>query len=675
MRLLTSLLERRDQLFPWVPVLFAIGIGIYFALPAEPGLTLAAGLGALALAGCGFALRGPVLWRPIAAMVFLICAGVVWGQLRAITVAAPVLDHRAYGAVEGRVIIVDKSSSGAPRITLDQVWMADFRPRETPKRVRISLVSDHQGATPLPGQRIAVTANLSGPQAPAEPGGFNFQRHAWFKRLGAVGYTRDPAIQLAPAQGIGVIIGQFRSHLSAAIRARVPGDNGAFAAAILTGDRSTISNETLQALRDANMAHLLAISGLHMGLLTGFVFAALRYGFALIPPVALRLPAKKIAAFLSLIAAALYLALSGGNVATQRAFIMVAVMLISVLADRRALTLRAVAIAAIIVLLLRPESLTEPGFQMSFAATIALVVVFGGLRDLPVGLWKPPAWSKPFTAVFLSSLVAGLATAPIGAAHFNQVAQYGLLANVLSVPLVGAIVIPAAVIAGFLAPLGLQAPALWVMDRGIAWILGVAHFVAGLDGSTWPVVSPPSFVLPIFGLAALWMLLWTGRARLAGFVPAIACLIVWAQTERPAILISESGKLVGVLTPQGRVLSKEKSDSFVARSWLENDGDDGFQAQAFQRPGFQHGHGHSVTTIGALTITQLHGRGWKDALDASCAAGLVVVARDIDAPPADCDLLDQAALRDTGALALRHSDGQWHQIAAKAHAGDRPWTR
>lgn len=182
----------------------------------------------------------------------------------------------------------------------------------------------------------------------------------------------------------------------------------------------------------------------------------------------LRLPTKKIAAVGALVAAAGYLALSGGNVATERAFVMVAVMLLAVLADRRALSLRAVALAACIILVLRPEALMGPGFQMSFAATTALVAVFGALRDLD---WRVgPKWMRPVWAVVMSSFVAGLATAPIAAAHFNQIAHYGLVANLLSVPLMGALVMPMAVLAGLLMPLGLEGLALAVMQPALEWI-------------------------------------------------------------------------------------------------------------------------------------------------------------------------------------------------------------
>ena len=525
---LDALAAARGQLFPFVPVLLGLGIGLYFALPAEPGARQWAGLAVLALATLAAGLRGPERWRPLAMALSLMLAGLMVAGWRAHAVSAPVLGWRYYGPIEGRVVAVDRSVSDALRLTLDRVVLHDVALHRVPARVRVSLHGAVPDLAPIPGTRIMLTGHLGPPGGPVEPGGFDFRRLAWFDGLGAVGYTRNPVMTVAPPEpGLALAVTRLRMRMSAGIRAAMPGEPGGFVAAILTGDRSGVGQATTEALRGSNLAHLLAISGLHMGLLTGVVYGALRAFLALIPALALRYPIRKWAALGALAAATFYLLLSGGNVATQRAFIMAAVMLGAVLADRRAISLRSVALAAVVILLWRPEALLSAGFQMSFAATVALVAVFGAMRRhraerfrnpvpgrAPPRRW--PGWLRALGGVALCSLVAGLATAPIAAAHFHRMADYGLLANLLSMPLMGTLVMPAAVLAAALWPLGLEWLGLALMEAGTRWILGVAHWVSGFQGAVRPVVAPPPWVLPLMALGALW-LAHSGFDRMLGY--------------------------------------------------------------------------------------------------------------------------------------------------------------
>ena len=711
---------QRGHLLCWAPVFLGLGIGLYFALPAEPGPWGWAALAAGFLLALG-AVFGPRRWRlgengrPLAGALALVALGALLAGARAQMVAAPVLGFRYYGPLEGRIVAVDRSGSDAVRLTLDRVVMADMAPARTPARVRVSLHGRQGFVTVRPGLRVMMTANLSRPAGPVEPGGFDFRRKAWFDRLGAVGYTRTPVLAAAPEDGAGTWGGGagtwggaglalYRARLAISdwVRARMPGDAGAFAAAVMAGDRSAMGREVVEDLRASNLSHLLAISGLHMGLVTGFVFAALRLAMALVPRLALRWPVKKIAAVAALLAGAFYLALSGGNVATQRAFVMVSVMFVAVVFDKRAVTLRAVAVAALIVLVLRPEALAGPGFQMSFAATVALVAVFGWLRGWPGK--RLPGWARAVLAVVISSAVAGAATAPIAAAFFNRFSNYGLLANLLAVPLMGLVVMPGAVLSALLWPLGLGWVALAVMRPAIDWILGVAHWVAGLEGALTHVPTPPGGVLPLMALGGLWIVLWQGRraVRLAGVLPVAAALAIWLGAERPAVLISDSGRLVGVLTGAGRVLNKPRGDGFAARIWLENDGDGADQAGAYARAadvvaaadsdadarragnawaaggavGLVRGKGRFEVRLGRARIVQLSGRGAAARLPEVCAQGAALVVISVRAPaPEGCEVYGPSRLARTGALALGAGpDGRLQVISAQALAGDRPWT-
>lgn len=661
---------QRGRLFLWLPVGFALGIGLYFALPLEPQAATLWMLAAGSLVGLILTRRTSPQVLPLLVATLAVTLGFLNAGLRAHLVAEPVIGFRYYGPVEGRVVKIDRSASEALRLTLDEVWLSDTPPSRTPARVRVSLHGDQGFVTPEPGMRVAMTAHLSPPPGPTEPGGFDFQRMAWFDRLGAVGYTRTPVLcasEEGPFQPL-IALSRLRQALSDALTSRLDGQVGAFAAAILTGDRAAISAETAEALRGANLSHLLAISGLHMGLLTGVVFFASRLALALIPGAALKWPIKKAAALCALIAGLIYLALSGFSVSTERAFVMVSVFLFAIVLDVQALSLRAVALAALILLVMTPEVLTEPGFQMSFAATTALVAVFTIIRRLRLmGSW-PPAL-RGVASVVLSSAVAGIATAPVAAAHFNRIADYGLIANVVSVPVMGMIVMPAAVLALVLWPVGLQGIALSVMAIGIRWILTVAETVSGWEGSVTHLQSPPATTLPLIALGALFVLLWRGRAQHLGVIPVAFGFWLWAVTERPALLISDDGGLVGRMTAEGRALSKPKGAGFAATVWLENDGDLPDQAMAAART-------MPALDVGGLRIRHVTGRGWQArVVDACREADLVVVNQPWEGtgPTGGCLLVDQAFLTESGAVAVSVArDGVALRTSAAA-SGLRQW--
>lgn len=662
-----TLLLQRGHLIGWAPVCLGTGIGIYFALPIEPSGLAYAGLVLGLVLFFTLARRMGEAAAPLMMGVVLLALGIILAGTRAHMQSEPVLGWRYYGPIEGRVVGIDRSASDAPRVTLDRVRLANVAPERTPARVRLSAHSAIIGAEPKPGVWLGATGHLSPPSGPVEPGGFDFQRHTWFQKLGAVGYTRVPFVALAPADG-GQPMFAIRMALSQRVQAALPGEAGAFAAAIMTGDRSGMGQDTLTALRVSNLAHLLAISGLHMGLLSAFVFGALRYGLALVPWIALRAPAKPIAAALALLVAAFYLGLSGGSIATERAFIMVAVMLVAVMLNRRALSIRAVALAALIVLTLRPEALMGPGFQMSFAATTALIAVFGWLQHDAVP--RGPRWLRPIFAVVISSAVAGLATAPFAAAHFNQFAHYGLIANLASVPLMGALVMPAAVLSVCLLPFGLEGLGLWIMGLGLEWILGVAHWISAQEGARGMVIRPGPSVLPLIAMGALVLILWQGRTRLAGMVPLVLAALLWMDAKRPPVLISDSGGLVGIMTLQGRALSAQLGDGFVARNWLESDGDSATQAEAAAR------WPRSATGPGGTLITALRGQRGAATLDKCGDGDWIVLSTD---PPEHlrrsdgCVVLGPKDLYKTGAMALFSEAGHLRVLTARDRAGSRLW--
>lgn len=666
-------------MFPWSPVLFAIGIGAYFALKAEPTPIVWGGCAMLWLTLVILVARYRLL---VLIALALMIGGFGLAGVRAWSVADIKLSGRYYGPIEGRIVAIDRSQSDAVRLTLDHVVLFNRAPDRTPGRIRVALHGTQGFIVPEPGLTVMTTGHLSPPGGPVEPGGYDFRRQAWFQGLGAVGYTRNPVVALKPHSGrdISLAVYRMRMRLSRGIREGVPGRAGGFAAAILTGDRSAIDRDTRDNLRRTNLAHLLAISGLHMAMLTGVVFVGLRGALSLIPGVALRIRTKKFAAVAALLVGAGYLVLSGGSVATERAFVMISVMYVAVLADRRAITLRSVALAAMIVLAMRPEVLAGPGFQMSFAATTALVVCYNGMKRIGWDTWRLPMGLSQVAGVAVSSLIAGSATAPIAAAHFNMVPHYGLVANIAAVPLMGILIMPSAVGAALLWPIGLEDVPLALMGVGIEWILIVADFVSAWPNAASLVAAPLPGVLPVICGGAVLLALWRGAGQVLGGVAVVGALAVWTISPRPDLLVSESGSLVGVLTDAGRAMSKPKGDSFAASVWLENDGDAALQDQAAARKGFRTEGRLRVLKVGETTV--LHGTGKTAAAEVLDQCGsqniaiINVALAVIDGSPhPDCIVYDQQRLRQTGSLAISLEKGQVITTTAQSVSGRRLWSQ
>lgn len=684
-RIALAVERQSPNLALWVPVLFGAGIALYFGLPFEPENWMLAALCGVVAIGLLTGWRLGFHGRVGVLLLVVPILGLLTGAVRTMVVAAPVLPSERSVVVEGRIIGLSRSNSNLPQVLLDRLVIYGLDPAQTPATVRISLGAVPDPSILAPGKRITGSARLLPPAGPSEPGGFDFRQVAYFAQLGAVGYARTPMLEVegSDASWLHQMAFRARMALSAHIQGLVPGQQGAFSAAILTGDRSSIDQQTNDDLRRSTLYHLVSISGLHMNLIAAAVFAMVRYGLALVPWFALHWPLKKIAAVGALIGAGAYLVISGLDVAAQRSYVMTAVVLVAILLDRPALTLRSVALAAMVVLVFSPESLIQAGFQMSFAATLALVAGFEALRG--IGWWRltqaDKRWRfvKPVLGVAMTSLVAGTATAPFSAFHFNTVAKYGLLANLLGVPAMGIVVMPAAVVGLVLAPVGLDWLPFTIMGWGSAYVLAVASFVAGLGGAATGVHSGPDASLALIALGGLVLLLWCGPGRWAGLAPMALGFLLWAGATRPEILIAETGRLYGVMTPQGRALSTDRGGGYAASSWLENDGDAATQLEAAARGSFQRGRARIETTVPGLGPIVYNGA--KDAKDPGAAdrecteAAILIAPKWPDKPRGRCLFINAETLRRDGALAIRVSDGAMRVQGALAQTRGRPWTR
>ncbi|MEO1200864.1 MAG: ComEC/Rec2 family competence protein, partial [Pseudomonadota bacterium] len=456
--------------------------------------------------------------------------------------------------------------------------------------VRVRLTRRGIDALPQAGDVITIRAMLLPPPDAAIPGGFDFRRSAYLDRIGAVGYALANPIVVQPAdqsldRGIRDMLERLRVAIAEDLRVAAPAGTGDISAALIVGLRDGIDDTVTQNLRDTGLAHILAISGLHMALFAGTLFALVRVGLAAVPGVGVRWPVKKLAASIALVGAVAYLGLSGAGIATQRAFIMATIMLVAVLIERPALTMRNVAVAAMIVMILSPGAVLSASFQMSFAAVAALIAAYrevqaralhgerGRRAPSPALLMGRAAWRYVF-ALSLTSLVAGLATSLFAVYHFGRFPAYQLIANLVAMPVFGTLVMPPAVATLLCLPLGLEAIPLKVMGLGIDLVTGIAAAIAAWPGAR---IGLSDIAMPIMVGVSLGAWLWfigQGVIRFAGIaIVSIGLVLSPVLNASPIGFIDREAGLIAADTETGWSFAGVRRSGFVIEAVLRSRGD------------------------------------------------------------------------------------------------------
>ncbi|MGH6879244.1 MAG: ComEC/Rec2 family competence protein [Rhizomicrobium sp.] len=579
-----ALLGERERWALWLPVALGSGIGIYFALPFEPQRAFVLGLACwtFALIVAAIALDGSLVRAACLGLATLLI-GLCIAKLRTESVAAPVIMHRI-GPVEldARVESAQLHGRGT-RAVLAPTFIDGIAARYTPRRVRVSM--RRGGEILVPGAIVRLDAVLMPPPPPAAPGDYDFGRAAFYEGIGAVGYAFGSPERIAPApppdlsRRVGLALETLRFRMSARIHAVLPGSTGAIASALITGDRGGISEADEQALRDAGLAHVLAIAGLHMALVGFGLFWTVRALLALWPRVALTQPIKKWAALAALGGAAFYLVISGGATPALRAFTMLAMMLIAILFDRPALSMRSLGIAATILLFAAPESLIEPGFQMSFAAVASLIAVAEWEQRRAVNRAPEPPRSfatlrRYMRGIAVTSFVGSVATMPYAAFHFDRATHYAVLGNLLAMPIMGFVTMPMAAVSVVLMPLGLDALPLHAMGWGIALMLAVGRFVSHLPGAVTIVAAWPMAALVLMSFGGLWIVIWRSVWRWLGLAPAAAGIALVLLARPPDILIARDGQTIAIRAADRKLhFVRQIADEYSASEWLKRDGD------------------------------------------------------------------------------------------------------
>ena len=691
-----SLLEKeRDRIGLWLPVALGLGIAFWFWLDRElywfAILFLCAAMLSIGLQ-LGWSKRAG---RMIALAGLTIAAGLLLIWVRAVILYAPVLGYPLVTSFAGRVEQVEAMPARKKlRLILAPIGRADL-----PELVQVSLTVKRRSQDDIrpnmmrimPGDVIGVRVRLLPPPGPMLPGAYDYAKRAWFKQIGAVGsILGEPNLPVGnPSEHDGAgeatkRLPALRDRLSAHIQGQISGSAGGIAATLATGDRGGITEEDAEAMRRSGLAHLLSISGLHVTSVVGGILLILMRFLALFPPLALRWRVPVIAASGAALGAIGYTLLTGAQVPTVRACIAALLILVALIMGREVLTLRLVAAGALLVMLLWPETLVGPSFQLSFAAVTAIIALHESRYMQQWMARRNESWARKFMRVagglLLTGIVVELALIPIALFHFHKAGYYGALANLVAIPLTSFVIMPAEALALAFDVVGLGWFFWWIVGGALHFLLAIAHSVAQAPGAvgTLPQFSPIAFGAILLG--GLWFLIWQSRWRWWGLAPLSAGVLAMFATPSPDLLITGDGRHVASKLLDGNfALLRSGASRFVRDNLSDSAGiDSDFLSlqdlksaecnQDFCRWQLLHTE-HRWTILATRSSYVIE----EKSLTEACRAADIVIA-DRWLPPtcrARWMTIDRALLESTGGLALYLDEARYR--TALNPEDEHPW--
>jgi competence protein ComEC len=673
---------RHEALQPvlWMPCALVAGIWCYFSLGAEPSLQLIAGCVGIAFVLVLFARRSPVAVLLAAAL-----AGFCLAKVRTDMSYTPML--RAFEPavrVEGHVSKVAIYSKSQVQLIIDVTSISDVPASEMPRRVRVIA---RKGDDPLRvGDTIKVSADLAPLPRPEYPGGFDLARQLYFQSIGATGRVRE----FASVQTDDVpwryrfsrTVHDIRAHIGGRIRAVIEGPIGAFAEALVTGERATIPKGMTESLQGSGLFHVLSISGLHMTLVAGTVFWIVRAGFAAFPRAALQWPIKKFAAVAAMMTGFVYMVLADFGAATERSYIMIAVMFFAILVDRPAISLHNLAIAAILILALQPEEAVSAGFQMSFMAVVGLATFYGWWSARQDRERKPSRnlaarlgvkILRGVAAALVTTLIAGSLSGVVASHHFGRLAPFGAVSNMLALPVISFVVMPMALAGTLLIPFGLEYYPYLALEQGLQVVMRISDTVASWHGAN---LALPALSAPLTaGLCLAVVLFCTSNTRMRWLALPVAAFAMFGgpANEQPDLLIESRLRNIAFRMPNGELVPALKSQGqYAFKNWSRRTGDSATLKAAAEKAGWTCDIRICSASVAGKTVAFLLRAGEADAV---CPAADVVVAQYPLRKRCKGEqlTLDRFDIWRDGAHAVRFDRDQVKVSASRIVQGQRPW--